>query len=185
MNEEDHHEAEDEREELSIELDLDEPSDWRSIATAFAGLATRDADAEPNRRRDHRVDTSFGASTTFVDAVRDPVTHEMCYTTSEEDSVLNVSRRGAGLRCVQPPEIGSRVLLEIHPPSETRPIEVMGRACWTRVEYVPGRHGARAVAAVGIEFLGGSSRALDRYESWLAELASATETSVAAPPALG
>ncbi len=183
MNEREHHEAEGDREELSI--DLDEPSGWRSVATAFASLATQDADAEPNRRRDDRIYTSFGVSTTFVDAVRDPVTHGICYTTSEEDSVLNVSRRGAGLRCVRPPEIGTRLLLEIHPPGQTRPIEVMARACWTRVEYVPGQHGARAVAAVGIEFLGGSSRALDRYESWLAQLASGMETSVAAPPALG
>ena len=46
-----------------------------------------------------------------------------------------------------------------------RTIEVVARTRWTRVEFEPGIQGARAVAAVGVELVGGSRGALDRFES--------------------
>ncbi len=157
---------------------------WRELANTLEVPVPALHD-DPNRRRDDRVHTAFQVSTTFVDAVRDPITHELCYHTSEEDAVLNVSRRGARLRCSRPPEVGTRVLLQIHRPDRQPSVEVIARACWTRVEYVSGRHGARAVAAVGVELLGGSRGALDRYESWLGELSGDRDTSVATTRALG
>jgi hypothetical protein len=139
--------------------------------------------AGAQRRREQRIFAALRVSTTFVDPVRDPITREVCYQMSDEDTVLNVSRRGAGLHCVRPPEVGTRLLLEIRPPGMDRSFEMMGRARWTRVEYVPGTHGARAVAAVGVELIGGSHAALDRYESWLASFGS-VDKSVARLPTL-
>ena len=139
--------------------------------------------AGAERRRDERIFAALRVATTFVDPVRDPITREVCYQMSDEDTMLNMSRRGAGLHCVRPPEVGTRLLLEIRPPGLGRSFEMMGRTCWTRVEYVPGAHGARAVAAVGVELIGGSPAALDRYESWLARLGS-VDRSVAGPPTL-
>ena len=162
------------------------PDGWRPLG--IADLTARAPEAvppEPCRRRDERIHARLPASTTFIDPVRDPVTNELCYLASDEDAIFSLSRRGAGMICERPPLLGTRLLVQIRAPEERTPIEMVGRTCWTRVRYVTGEHGARAVAAVGVEFIGGTRRALDRYERWLAGLADATESLVATPEATG
>jgi hypothetical protein len=75
-------------------------------------------------------------------------------------------------------------VVQIHVPGEPKPIELVGRTCWGRIEHEPGEVGARAVAAVGIELLGGSPKNLNRYER-LAELESGAGPPLAAPGGLG
>lgn len=149
----------------------DSPDGWRRV-----GLGSRERErpsatpAERERRRDTRLVAQFPIHTTWIDPVRDPVTRELCYWTSDEDEILNLSRRGARLRSARPPDIGTRLLLELHPHDARGPLELIGRTRWTRVEFVPGECGARARAGFGVELLGGARAALDRYEAWLARL---------------
>jgi hypothetical protein len=140
---------------------------------------------EPDARREPRLSAGLRVATTTMDPVRDAVTHEICYQISEHDRTLNLSRRGLRLRCERPPEVGTRLLLQIQPEDEEAPIEVIGRTCWTRVEYQPGSEGARPYAAVGVELVGGSRRALSRYGRCLAELNDSAPDSVAPPAASG
>ncbi len=137
------------------------------------------------KRRDERLNVTLRATTTLIDPVYDPFANTHYYHTSEEDTVVSLARRGAGLVCAHPPHVGTRLVLQIHAPGERGPIEMIGRTCWTRVEYVPGEHGARAVAAIGVEFMGGSSRSLDRYERWLAILSNPNSELVATSAATG
>jgi len=157
---------------------------WRPI-----GLGERAASPAPaietSSRRDERLNITLRATTTLIDPVYDPFANMHYYHTSEEDTVVSVARRGAGLVCARPPHVGTRLLLQIHAPGQPGPIEMIGRTCWTRVEYVPGEHGARAVAAIGVEFMGGSSHSLDRYERWLAMLSNPNSELVATPEATG
>lgn len=155
---------------------------WRPVHTG--ATAERRVSLEPCRRRDARIFATGCVATTFIDPVWDPVTNETCYNECDEDAVVNLSRRGAALRCERPPHIGTRLLLSFRTP-EGAPIEVIGRTCWTRVEFVPGEHGARAIAAIGVEFVGASDTSFDRYERWLADLAGNDNAFVARPPALG
>ena len=92
------------------------------------------------------------------------------YDVADDDETTNLSRRGLCIRCERPPEIGSRVLVQLRFPDEA-PIDVVGLARWTRVVFVPGEHGARAAALVGLELLGGAPRALERYGRALGRLA--------------
>jgi hypothetical protein len=140
---------------------------------------------EPDQRREPRVSAGLRVATTTMDPVRDAVTHEICYQISEEDTTLNLSRRGLRLRCERPPEVGTRLLLQIQPWDEDSPIEVIGRTCWTRVEYQPGSEGALPYAAVGVELVGGSRKALTRYSRCLAELREPVPDSVAPSAASG
>jgi hypothetical protein len=156
------------------------PTGWRMVGVPEG----RGPALDPCKRRDARLYTSAPVSTTFIDPVFDPVAQQNCYQTSDEDTVLNLSRRGAGLRCERPPHVGTRVLIQIQSAEGASPIELIGRTCWTRVEYVPGESGARAVAAVGVEFVGGSGLSFDRFERWLGELGHNTQ-SIASLPALG
>lgn len=136
------------------------------------------------RRRDDRHPVRVRAATATIDPVHDLARNQSCYQTSIDDHVLNISRRGLGLITAQPPNVGTRLWVELDFESEERPVELVGRACWTRVDYEPGRSGARPVCAVGIELLGGSPTALDRFDRCLAELREG-DTLVAAPRALG
>ena len=80
------------------------------------------------------------------------------------------------------------MLLQIQLPDDPRPIELVGRACWTRVEFEPGETGARPVCLVGIEVMGGAPRAIERYERTLSALEGLEcpeETPVARPPGVG
>ena len=164
------------------------PAGWRPIGIGDAATRAPEAPADPCQRRDERIHARLQASTTFIDPVRDPVTNELCYHASDDDAIFSVSRRGAGMICERPPLLGTRVLVQIRTPGDRTPIELVGRTCWTRVKYVTGEHGARAVAAVGIEFIGGTSSSLDRYERWLSRLSDdshAPDASVATPEATG
>ncbi|MFQ5515095.1 MAG: PilZ domain-containing protein [Myxococcota bacterium] len=125
---------------------------------------------DPDSRREPRHHARLRVSTTSIDALHDPVTGTSYYETCDDLHLLNLSRRGLCLRYPHPPSPSTRLLVQIHVPDEKKPIELVGRTCWGRVEHVPGEVAARAVAAVGIEVLGGSARDLDRYEKTLAKL---------------
>lgn len=122
---------------------------------------------EVNRRTELRSESLLRVSTATIDPVADPVTGERIFQSSEEDSLLNASRRGVCLLADRPPTIGTRLLLQIHLPDEAAPISLVGCTRWTRVEFQPGDFGARVQCRVGIEILGGSRTALDRYVSQL------------------
>jgi hypothetical protein len=104
--------------------------------------------------------------TSTIDPVFDPVTQERCYAAADDDVAVDVSRRGLRLLCERPPAIGTRIVVHIADEGD-KPIEVVGCARWTQVEFTRGEHGARAVAAVGIELIGGTLRALDRFEQYV------------------
>jgi hypothetical protein len=103
-------------------------------------------------------------ATSTIDPVFDPVTHEYCYADNEDDVAVDVSRGGLRLRCARPPAVGTRIVLHVRDDGSGNAFDVVGRARWTRVEFEPGVQGARAIAAVGIEVVGGSRNALDRFE---------------------
>ena len=134
----------------------------------------------PDQRRDPRTSTFFSVSTATVDPVRNPRTGEIHYEAHEAELITNLSRRGVGLRCARPPSLGSRLLLEIRMYGERESVELIGRTCWTRVEILRGVRGRkRVVAAVGLELLGGSEGALERYDRVLAKLQVNAKSSVA------
>ena len=135
------------------------------------------------RRGDARTHATLQVELTSIDASRDPATGELYFATSPDERTENLSRRGMCVRCDRPPAIGSRVLLQVRLPGES-PVDVIGRTRWTRIEFEPGQHGARAFARVGIELLGGAPRALERYDRALGRLESSSEpleTAVASP----
>jgi len=141
---------------------------WRRIPLTDTGDEARSA-LRAQRRNDARTEVSLRVELTSIDASRDRATGELYFATSPDEHTLNLSRRGMCVRCERPPAIGTRVLLQLRIPGEA-PVDVIGRARWTRVEFEPGDHGARAVALVGIELLGGAPRALARYDRALGRL---------------
>ncbi len=165
-------------------------SSWRSslLETASEGMDTAavaigsnaDRGISHDQRRDPRTSTFLSVSTATVDPVRNQRTGEVHYETHEAELITNLSRRGLGLRCARPPTVGSRLLLQIRIYDEPEPIELIGRTCWTRVEILWGVRGRkRAVAAVGLELLGGSQGALERYDRALAKVGASKNLSVA------
>lgn len=135
------------------------------------------------RRGDARTDATLQVELTSIDASRDPTTGQLYFATSPDERTENLSRRGMCIRCDRPPAIGTRVLLQVRLPGEPA-VDVIGRTRWTRIEFEPGHHGARAFARVGIELLGGAPRALERYDRALGRLESGSEpskTAVASP----
>lgn len=159
---------------------MPEPGAWQPIGVpGFA--ARRQLEARPPsapKRRDERIYATFSATTAYIDPIADPATRELCFHTSDEDRIYSLSRRGVGMRCARPAEIGMRLLVQIDC-GDREPLELIARTCWSRVEYEPGEQGARAVGVVGLEFIGGSSSALDRYEQWFDGLCSAIVTPAA------
>ena len=144
------------------------PSGWRRIPLAGA----RDEAVRAGllqRRADARREASLSVELTSIDASRDPATGALYFATSPDERTENLSRRGMCLRCERPPAIGARMLIQVRIPGEA-PVDVIGQARWTRVEFEPGLHGARAFARVGIELLGGAPRALARYDRALGRL---------------
>jgi hypothetical protein len=119
--------------------------------------------------------TRYRASTATIDPVHDPATRTTCYQTSEDARVRNVSRRGMCLVSQQPPSVGTRIWVQIHLNDQAKPVELIGRTCWTRVEYEQGELGGRPICAVGIELMGGSSTSLDRFDRFLSELGTTEE----------
>jgi len=144
-------------------------SGWRRIAQPGAAEDEVTLPAV-QRRGELRTNLSLRAERTTIDAVRDPITGELYYDIADDDQTQNLSRRGLCIRCERPPEVGTRVLVQLRLPGEA-PIDVVGLARWTRVVFVPGEHGARAAALVGLELLGGPPRALERYGRALGKLA--------------
>ena len=143
-------------------------SGWRRIPLTGARDDARGT--EPvQRRTDTRTAASLQVELTAIDASRDLATGELYFATSADERTENLSRRGMCVRCERPPAIGTHVLLQLRLPGET-PVDVIGQTRWTRVEFEPGEHGARAFALVGIELLGGAPRALARYDRVLGRL---------------
>jgi hypothetical protein len=149
---------------------------------------TEDRHPEP-LRREPRVEANLRVRTASIDPVFDPVRGSSYFQTSEDDAVVNLSRRGAQLRCSRPPEVGTRLLLQIETSDAPAPIEVIARTRWTRVEFdvdsaADGR-GALAFAAVGIEVVGGSKKSLDRLDRAFAHFGDEASHSVATPQGVG
>ncbi len=136
------------------------------------------------KRRTLRYPTSLRVSTETIDPVRDPVTGETFFHTSDDDRLVDVSRNGLRLRADWVPSVGTRVLVRVHLPDESS-VDLIGRTRWSRVEVEPGSIPQRATCGVGVELLGGSRRALDRFESLLAELDSAVPNPLAGARTLG
>ena len=134
----------------------------------------------PEQRREPRVVSEMRVGTSTIDPVFDPVTQARCYSATDDDVAIDLSRRGLRLHCAQPPQIGTRIVIHIPGDGAGKGIEVVGCARWTAVEFDPGEHGARAIAAVGIELVGGTLKALDRFEQYVsrhqANLVAGSET---------
>jgi hypothetical protein len=164
------------------------PALWRRIAHGTP-LGRAASSAEPPTSgfelRKRRFAVSLPASFTTIDPVRDPSSGELYYDTSEAEELLNVSLRGACLRVERAPEDGTRLLLRVEPPGSGAPVDLVARTRWSRVEYLPGEHGARASAVVGLEVIGGSRDALDRYEWGVQKLHDPGSELLAAPEASG
>ena len=120
----------------------------------------------PEQRREPRVVSAMRVGTSTIDPVFDPVTQARCYSATDDDVAIDLSRRGLRLHCAQPPQIGTRIVIHIPCNGAGKGIEVVGCARWTAVEFEPGEHGARAMAAVGSELVGGTLKALDRFEQY-------------------
>ncbi len=146
----------------------DTAAGWRRIPLAGARDDARGEEAV-QRRTDARTAVSLQVELTSIDASRDLATGELYFATSADERTENLSRRGMCVRCERPPGIGTHVLLQLRLPGES-PVDVIGQTRWTRVEFEPGQHGARAFALVGIELLGGAPRALARYDRALSRL---------------
>jgi hypothetical protein len=138
----------------------------------------------PERRRDERVDGAFGVTTISIDALHERPSRAPYYQSSDEDRVVELSRRGVRLVSPRPPEVGTRLWLQIRSDDDEPALELIGRACWTRVSFERGVQGARPLCTVGVEVMGGSAGSLDRYERLVARLERA-RSSLAAPPTLG
>ncbi len=134
----------------------------------------------PEQRREPRVVSEMRVGTSTIDPVFDPVTQARCYSATDDDVAIDLSRRGLRLHCAQPPQIGTRIVIHIPGDGAGKGIEVVGCARWTAVEFEPGEHGARAIAAVGIELVGGTLKALGRFEQYVsrhqANLVAGSET---------
>ena len=143
---------------------------WRQLAQPAPVEREVTGPAGLQRRAEVRTPLSLRAQRTSIDAVRDPITGELFYDIADDDETQNLSRRGLCIRCERPPEVGSRVLVQLRLPGEA-PVDVVGLARWTKVIFVPGEHGARAAALVGLELLGGPPRALERYGRALGKVA--------------
>ncbi|MFQ5699523.1 MAG: hypothetical protein ACE5IL_14720 [Myxococcota bacterium] len=152
----------------SPEVDPVPARSWRRVQDPSPPeRRSRQEATEVDRRSEERRDRLLRVSTTTIDPVADPRTGERVFQSSEEDSLLNASRRGVCLLAGRPPAVGTRLLLQIHLPGEEAPISLIGCARWSRVEYQRGDFGARVSCRVGIELLGGSPKALQRYECQL------------------
>ncbi|MFI5314471.1 MAG: hypothetical protein ACHQ6T_02125 [Myxococcota bacterium] len=151
---------------------------WRVIPPP--GGPDREGDSlAAQRRADERTPLSLRVQRSSIDAVRDSVTGELFYDVADDDVTTNLSRRGLCIRCERPPEIGTRVLVQLRFEDEA-PVDVVGLARWSKVAFVPGQHGARAVALVGLELLGGAPRALERYGRALGKLSRSAASADAA-----
>src|SRR5262245_33776010 len=159
------------------------PEIWRRIAhgTPLGRSAAPAPQPDGFERTSRRFAVSLPVSFTTIDPVRDPASGQLYYDTSEREELLNVSLRGACLRVERAPEDGTRLLLRVRPPGSSQPVDLIARTRWSRVEYLPGEHAARASAVVGVELIGGSREALDRYECGVQNLHDPVSDLLAAP----
>ncbi len=168
------------------ELHRGEADTWRSIPL----WPSPTVDATPTqppvvRTPEKRFAAELLARTTSIDPIHNPVTGALFFAANEEARTVNVSRHGLCLRCPRPPWVGARMLVKLLLNEDDPPVEFSGRVRWTRVEFVPGSHGARPVAIVGVHLFDGTDSARRRYERTLKGLPQEDTRSVAAPEALG
>lgn len=147
------------------------PGSGREATPGWRSLGSREevARAVPERRGGVRKALRLAARTSTIDPVPDVRTGAASFLLSDEDHTLDLSRRGVCLLCERPPQVGTRLLVQLTLDPTRPPIDLIGRACWTRVEFEPGDQGGRPRCRVGLEILGGATRALDRLErAWAA-----------------
>jgi hypothetical protein len=130
-----------------------------------------DESAQGERRRAPRYAASLPVSTQTVDPLRDPLSGERYFRTSDEDQTVDLSLRGLRLRAEHAPTVGTRLLLHLEHAGEG-PIDLLGRTRWARIELKRGPGGRHATCGIGIELLGGSRTSLDRYERLVERAAS-------------
>ncbi len=143
---------------------------WRRIQQPGASERELQHGDALQRRSDVRTPLSLRVQRSSIDPARDPVTRELFYDVADDDETTNLSRRGLCIRCERPPEVGARVLVQLRLPGE-QAVDLIGLARWSRVTFVPGQHGARAFALVGLELLGGPPRALEYYGRAISRIA--------------
>lgn len=114
-------------------------------------------------RRHRRVPVRVPIRVSTIDCELDARTGRSFFRASRE-WCANLSRGGAYVHTREPFTPGRRVLLELELPDGT-PIEATGRVAWSR--RVLDEHGRTEDAGVGIEFLGGQSRAFRALEAFL------------------
>jgi hypothetical protein len=162
---------------------------WRRIAQGTplgrGASSTRIPAVPAGERSARRFAVKMAVSFTTIDPLRDPADGRLYYDTGEGEQLLDLSRRGACLRLERAPEDGTRLLLRLQPPGARAPVDLIARTRWSRVEYLPGDHGARACARVGLELIGGSREALDRYEYGVQLVADGRSALLAAAEATG
>jgi hypothetical protein len=134
----------------------------------------------PNRRTDPRIPVDLLCAFTSIDPIRDPADGGLAYITSEEDRVINLSRRGACLESMAPPDVGTRLLFRLSLPDQS-PVEFVGQVRWCRARR---EQGSPARARIGLEMLGAPPDTMGRYERALQAFARNTATSVAAAQGL-
>lgn len=152
---------------------------WRAISDWSS--PTRQRLREPERR----YSIELLARTSSIDALHDAASGATFFGANEDAQTVNVSRQGLCLRCDRPPWIGSRLLVTLLLNEEERPIELSAQVRWTRVDFLPGAHGARPVAVVGVELVDGAPGAVERYRQSLLSQDVVPVHSVAGREALG
>ena len=139
---------------VSVELPDDDAPTWRRIPQPGEAEHVRLAEPDPQRRGDERTALSLRVQRSSIDASRDPVTGAFYYDVADDDETTNLSRRGPCIRCERPPEIGSRVLVQLRLPTKRRSTWSASRADAGRVRARSARR-ARCRAR-RLELLGGA-----------------------------
>ena len=135
-------------------------------------------------RHDPRIQVDLMVKTATIDPVPDRVTQRRAYQVCDDDRIADISRRGVRLLSTQPPEPGTRVLLQLSLSLDLRPLDLIGKVRWTRVELDPPAT-TPTIADVGIEVVGGSDSALNRFDEAYAALILGQRQSVATTQTLG
>jgi Tfp pilus assembly protein PilZ len=119
-------------------------------------------DSSRERRRHQRIAVDASVRLSTIDPEIDPHTGRPFFRAFEE-SCANLSRGGLSIHTEEALSPGRRVLIEVAVP-EGRPVfEAVARIAWAgSFEDDPGRRG------LGLEFVGGPPRPVDRFEQLLA-----------------
>ena len=114
-----------------------------------------------NRQHD-RTPVEVEIRLSSIDPETDPETGRRYFRESEE-TCATLSPAGAFIRSLDPPAAGRRLVLQIHVPGESEPVEATGRVAWSKRDLDPATRGG---SGAGVEFTGAdprSRRVLARY----------------------